>query len=148
MKIAIGSDHAGFKRKQLLRDALVQWGHKVVDLGCHSEERCDYPDYAKRVAESVAQGRCEKGVLVCGTGIGMSIAANKVPGVRAAVCWSPYTAEMAIEHNWSNVLCVPGRVLTAHQVNRILKVWLDSRPEGGRHERRVRKITKLESKKC
>jgi ribose 5-phosphate isomerase B len=148
IRIAIGSDHAGFRRKQGLRDLLVKLGYKVVDLGCHDEERCDYPDYARRVAESVAKGRADKGVLVCGTGIGMAMAANKIPGIRAAVCWSLFTARMAAEHNWANVLCVPGRVLSDPQVHRILKTWLSSHPQGGRHKRRIEKIMKLDARKC
>lgn len=148
LRIAVGSDHAGFSRKQFLRDALLGLGFKVVDLGCHREERCDYPDFAKKVAESVAKGRCDKGLLICGTGIGMSIAANKVQGIRAAVAWNSFTAQVASEHNWSNVLCLPGRLLSHSQALRILKVWLRTAPAPGRHERRVRKIEKLEQGRC
>jgi len=147
-RIAIGSDHAGFRRKQEIREYLVKLGHKVVDLGCPSPERCDYPDYARKVAESVAKKRCEKGILICGTGIGMSIAANKIPGIRAAVCWSPYTARMAAEHNWANVLCLPGRVQSTSQVLRVVRTWLDSKPEEGRHKRRIEKISKLDIQRC
>jgi len=148
MYIAIGSDHAGFKRKQNVRDILLKWGHKVVDVGCHNENPCDYPDYAKRVGSAVSKGRCNKGILICGTGIGMSIAANKIHGVRAAACWSRYTARMAAEHNWTNVLCLPARVLNDLEVARILREWLESKPEGGRHKRRVRKIEKIEVQAC
>ena len=148
MRIAIGSDHAGFRRKRVLRDTLVKMGHRVVDLGTHSETRSDYPDSARRVAESVSRGRCEKGVLLCGTGIGMAITANKVRGIRAAVCWSPYTARMASEHNWANVLCLPGRVLSDIQVLRILKTWLASKFQGGRHERPIKKIAALDNRRC
>jgi len=148
IRIALGSDHAGFRRKQILRDFLVKRGYQVADLGCPNEERCDYPDYARRVADAVVRHRADKGVLVCGTGIGMAIAANKVRGIRAAVCWNPLTARMATEHNWANVVCVPGRLLTDTQVKATLKAYLDATPEPGRHKRRIDKITRLDKRRC
>ena len=146
MKIAIGSDHGGFERKRELVSLLTKMGLKVVDMGCHSEDSCDYPDFAKRVAQAVSAGQADKGVLVCGTGIGMSIAANKVPGIRAAVCWSPKTAALASEHNQANVLCLSGRFLSAPAARSIVRTWLKTPFGGGRHLRRVKKIGKLE--KC
>jgi ribose 5-phosphate isomerase B len=148
VRIALGSDHAGFERKEVLKKFLGKAGYPVLDLGCHSEERCDYPDYARRVSEAVVKGRADKGVLTCGTGIGMAIAANKVRGIRAAVAWSPLTGRMASQHNWANVLCLPGRILTDLQAQRILKAWLETEPEGGRHKRRIDKISKLDARRC
>lgn len=148
VRIAVGSDHAGFERKEALRKFLTRAGYRVLDLGCHSEKRCDYPDYARRVSEAVAKGRADKGVLACGTGIGMAIAANKVRGIRAALAWSPFTGRMASQHNWANVLCVPGRVLSDLQAQRIVKAWLGTEPEGGRHQRRIKKISRLDARRC
>ena len=145
LKIAIGSDHAGFQTKQMLAEFLEKSGFDVVDFGTHSEERADYPDYAKRVAKAVAAGKCDKGVLACGTGIGMSITANKVKGIRAAAPWSVATAKLASEHNWANVLCVPSRFVSGSGIKKIVMAWLKTPPEtGGRHERRIKKIRDLE----
>lgn len=148
MKIAIGADHAGFQVKRELLDVLTKWGYKVMDVGTHSEERADYPDYAKKVALIVTQRQADKGLLVCGTGIGMAIAANKVPGVRAGVAWNKKTAELAAEHNGLNVLCLPARHLPLKQMQAIIKAWLTTPFGGGRHLRRIKKIAQIEKELC
>lgn len=140
MRIAIGSDHAGFALKEMLKKELAAGGHPVVDVGTSSEASCDYPDFAAAVARSVARKECERGILVCGTGIGMSMAANRTAGVRAAVCHGEYAAEMSRRHNDANVLCLGSRILTADLARRIVNLWLATPFEGGRHEGRVRKI--------
>jgi ribose 5-phosphate isomerase B len=145
MKIAVGSDHAGLSLKEEVKKVLSEAGAQVEDLGTHSAEPVDYPDPALAVAEAVASGRAEMGVLVCGTGIGMSITANKVPGVRAALCHDAYTARLAREHNDANVLCLGGRVLGPGVAGDLVRVWLETRFAGGRHSRRVDKIRTLES---
>ena len=144
--IALGADHAGYVLKEALKGWLINHGYQVLDLGTHSTESVDYPDYAGLVAESVADHKVERGLLICGTGIGMSIAANKVPGVRAALCADLYTARMSREHNDVNVLCLGAR-LTGRDLGReILEIWLDSTFAGDRHARRVGKITALEQR--
>lgn len=144
MKIVLGSDHAGFRAKEALASALVRLGHRVDDRGPTSDARADYPDFAKIVGRAVAQGGADRGVLVCGTGIGMAIAANKIPGVRAAVVWSEKTAALASAHNGANVLCLSGRLFSSARLARFAKVWLATPFEGGRHRRRINKITALE----
>lgn len=147
LRIAIGSDHAGFRLKGGLGAFLRKAGYRVIDVGTRSEESCDYPDMAERVARAVASGRADRGVLACGTGIGMSIAANKVRGVRAAVVWSVATAKLAAEHNWANVLCLPARFATPAQACARITAWLATPwAEGGRHSRRIRKIEKIDAK--
>jgi len=139
MRIAIGSDHAGLSLKQaLLTEGLS--GHEVVDVGTHDPASTDYPIYAFKVARLVASGEADLGVLVCGTGIGMAIAASRVPGIRAAVCTSEYMARMARAHNDANVLCLGGRVVGPGQAIAILEAFLKTKFEGGRHERRLRMI--------
>lgn len=138
--IALASDHAGFALKAELAAALVEWGFAVEDLGTHDEASCDYPDYAHRLAESVVSGRCRLGVLVCGTGIGMGMAANRHGGVRAAVCSDPYAARMSRVHNDANVLCLGARVTGPGLARETLKAFVDAHFEGGRHAGRVRKI--------
>ena len=144
MRIALGADHGGFPVKEMLRRRLVQAGHAVVDLGTRGEESTDYPDFARAVGRAVASGRVDRGVLVCGTGIGMSIAANKIRGVRAAVVWSDKTAALAAEHNGANVLCLGGRVHTRAAIARMVKIWLSTPFGEGRHARRLRKIARME----
>lgn len=144
MRIAIGSDHAGYHLKAELADALRQDGYDVDDFGTHSTESCDYPDTAKAVAEAVSQGRCDLGVLICGTGIGVSIAANKVPGVRAAVCSETFSARMARAHNDANVICLGARVVGPGLALDIVRAFLSSQFEGGRHQRRVEKLKAME----
>jgi len=146
MKLAIGSDHAGLVLKREVRRALDECQLAVEDFGTHSEDSVDYPDFAARVAQAVSRGDCALGVLVCGTGIGMSIAANKVRGVRAAVCTTEFEARMARAHNDANVLCLGSRVVGAGLATQIVEAFLDQRFEGGRHERRVQKIRDAETK--
>ena len=145
-RIVIGSDHAGFKDKTKLVAFLRSLGHRVKDVGTYSVESTDYPDYAARVARGVSAKRFDRGVLICGTGNGMAIAANKVKGVRAAVCWNTKIGKLASEHNWANVLCLPARFINFDRCKRITKVWLLTSPDkDARHERRIKKITQIES---
>jgi len=146
MRVAIGSDHAGFDQKDKLRRHLEAVGHDVVDLGTDSaEQSVDYPDYAKKVADAVASGDVERGVLVCGTGIGMAIAASKVPGVRAANVTDPEFARLAREHNDANVVAVSGRFVPVRTNEIIIDTFLETAFEGGRHQGRVDKIEPLDT---
>ena len=138
--ILIASDHAGFPLKEKLETALTKLGYEVHDLGTDSEQSTDYADYAHPLAQQVSEGKAERGVLLCGTGLGMSYVANRYPHVRAAVAWAPEIAKLAREHNDSNVLVLPARFLSEEQGIAILKTWLDTPFEGGRHQRRVEKI--------
>ena len=138
--IPIGADHAGFALKERLVKELAGLGFDPVDVGTHSTASTDYPDYAHIVADRVARGQAKRGVLLCGTGLGMSYAANRHHGVRAAVAWTPEIATLAREHNDANVLVLPARFLSADEGVAILKAWLDTPFEGGRHQRRVDKI--------
>lgn len=144
MRIAIGSDHAGFDLKETLREALAADGHELDDLGTYDRASCDYPDFARAVAQAVADGRAERGILICGTGIGMAIAANKVPGVRAACCSEPVSARLTRQDNDSNVLTLGGRLIGPLMALEIARVWLATPFAGGRHQRRVDKIHALE----
>ena len=135
--IAIGSDHAGFQLKSRVADLLREGGHAAEDLGTGDTSSVDYPDFAHRVAAAVAGGQAERGILICGTGIGMSMAANRHPGVRAALCHDAYTAEMARRHNDANLLCLGARVLGDGVAEQVLQVFLETPFEGGRHQRRV-----------
>ena len=144
MRIATGSDHAGLALKQGLVEFLENQGHSVQDLGTHVNESCDYPDFAAKVAGAVATGEADFGLLVCGTGVGMSIAANKVAGIRAAVVSDPFSARATRQHNDANVLCMGERVVGQGLAREILAAWLDAEYEGGRHQRRIDKITALE----
>lgn len=147
-RIAVGSDHGGFHTKEKIKQDLRRAGYVVVDVGTHSEDSTDYPDYALSVARAVVLGRCQRGVLVCGTGIGMCIMANKVKGIRAANPWSVETAKLASEHNWSNILCVSGRFLPVSLVKKMVKTWISTPWDlTERHTRRIKKILKLESKR-
>lgn len=145
MKIALGSDHAGYASKEMLKRRLLEKGHEVDDCGAHGSGSVDYPDYAAQVGRRVAKGGAQLGVLVCGSGIGMSIAANKVRGVRAARCTDPWSARLAREHNDANVLCVGERVTGPGLLVEILDAFLAASFEGGRHAARVDKIQRLES---
>jgi ribose 5-phosphate isomerase B len=147
MKIAIGSDHRGFDAKQRLLVHLRKQGHDVQDLGTSSKDSVDYPDYAFQVAQAVAAGQAERGILICGTGIGMCIAANKVTGVRAAPCHDCVTAEMSRRHNDANILCLSADMLGEEKIERMVGIWLDCPFEGGRHARRVDKIMHFEKQK-
>ncbi|MEK6608230.1 MAG: ribose 5-phosphate isomerase B [Myxococcota bacterium] len=140
MKVAAGSDHGGFALKRELCAALRAAGHEVADLGSHDETSVDYPDYARAVARAVARGEADRGLLCCGSGIGMAIAANKVAGVRAAVVSDPYSARMSRAHNDANVLCLGGRVVGGELAKDCLRAFLETPFEGGRHARRVAKL--------
>ena len=149
MKLAIGADHAGFKLKWQLANWLRTrpgGGHRILDVGTATEESCDYPDFAHEVAKAVASRRAAKGILVCGTGIGMAIAANKTRGIRAGVVPNPKIAVLAAEHNDVNVACIPGRFTNLRQAQQILKAFLNTPFGGGRHLRRIKKIQALD--KC
>lgn len=144
MKLAIASDHGGFHLKKSLLAFLDSRKIEYVDLGVASEDSVDYPDYAAKVAAKVSAGEVDGGVLVCGTGIGMAIAANKYRGVRAAVVTDPYTARMSREHNDANIIAVGGRVLDAAQGVEVLRSWLDAQFQAGRHRQRLDKISEIE----
>lgn len=144
MRIAIASDHAGFDQKTELVPFLQRLGHEVVDLGPETGDRVDYPDYAEKVARAVAAGEADRGVLICGTGIGMAVAADKVAGIRAVNITSPEFAELARRHNDANVITLSGRFVSLEENERILKVFLVAEFEGGRHAQRVAKIMALD----
>src|ERR1700681_2437456 len=145
MKIAVGSDHRGFEAKRRVALLLQQMGHEVLDVGPTSRESVDYPDYAFQAALAVGEGRVQRGVLICGTGIGMCIAANKVKNVRAAPCHDSITAEMSRRHNDANVLCLSADLLGGDLIDRMVRIWLDTPFEGARHARRVEKIVRFEA---
>ncbi len=137
MKIAIGSDHGGFELKNQVIELLASLDLRVKDVGCSSLDSVDYPVFADKVCQLVTSGECDRGILICGTGIGMSIAANKHKGIRAALCHEAYTARMSREHNNANVLCIGARVLGVEVVFDLLKVWLEADFGGGRHQKRL-----------
>lgn len=143
-KIALAADHAGYEEKEKIKQTLDSMGVEYVDMGTASTDSVDYPDYAKKVGEAVSSGDFEQGLLVCGSGTGMAIAANKIRGVRAAVAWSPDIARLAREHNDANILALPARFMSDDEANSVLKAWFEANFEGGRHARRVEKITELE----
>ena len=145
MKIAIGSDHRGYEAKRRILPLLQQLGHEVLDLGPEGSDSVDYPDFAFEVSRAVSEGRVQRGILICGTGIGMCIAANKVPGVRAAPCHDSITAEMSRRHNDANVLCLSADLLGEELIDRMVRIWLETDFESGRHARRVEKITRFEA---
>ncbi len=144
MKIAIGCDHGGYKLKEVIKDYVVTLGHEVEDFGCYDENSVDYPPIAAKAARSVADGKNDTGILICSTGIGISICANKVDGIRAALCTDEHCAEMTKRHNNANVLCMGGHVVTAETAKRITEKFLTTEFEGGRHERRVNLIADIE----
>ena len=144
MRIALASDHAGYAEKERLKAVLSDLGVEFDDLGTRSEESVDYPDFARAVAEQVADGRVEQGVLVCGSGTGMAITANKVPGVRAAVAWSEEIARLARQHNDANVLAIGARTTPPDDIPKIVRAWFSTEFEGGRHAARVNKISDVE----
>lgn len=146
MKIAIGCDHGGICLKAPLIEELKARGIEYVDYGTYDESSVDYPDYALKVAEAVSNKECDKGIVLCGTGIGISIAANKVKGIRAAVCHDVFTGTMCAEHNNANILAMGGRIVSPELAVEIMKAWLDTPFGGGRHEKRVNKITDIENK--
>lgn len=146
MKIAIGSDHAGYALKMEILNHLKNTEHEIVDYGTHAKESCDYSDYGRLVAEAVANKEAERGILVCGTGIGISIAANKVPGIRAAHCADTFSAHACREHNDANILALGERITGPGLAFDIVDSFLKAEFEGGRHQRRIDKITEIEKK--
>ncbi|MGB9147529.1 MAG: ribose 5-phosphate isomerase B [Acidobacteriaceae bacterium] len=143
--IAIGSDHAAFEFKEAIKAYLVARGYEVKDFGACGTERVDYCDFGFRVGEAVAAGECEKGIVCCGTGVGISISANKVKGIRAVVCSEPYSAKLSREHNDTNILALGARVVGIELAKMIVDVWLSASFEGGRHADRIRKIADYEN---
>ena len=146
MKIAIGNDHSAVELKNIIAEHLKEKGYEVLNLGTDSTESCDYPVYGEKVARAVAAGEVEQGILICGTGLGISLAANKVKGIRAAVCSEPFTAKMARAHNDCNILAFGARVVGAELAKMIVETWLDTEFEGGRHQCRVVLIMAIENK--
>ena len=145
MKIGIGSDHGGFELKEHIKEYLEKEGIEYVDYGTNSLDSVDYPDYGRRLSEAVISGNVDKGIAVCGTGIGISIACNKVKGIRCALCSDTYSARMSVQHNNANIIALGGRVIGKDLAIEILSTWLDAQFEGGRHERRINKISDIES---
>lgn len=143
-KIAIGADHAGFEEKEKLKKTLDELGVEYEDVGTFSTDSVDYPDFAQKVGEKVESGEAEQGILVCGSGIGIAIAANKMHGIRAAQAWNEETARLARQHNNANVLTIGARVIPEEEIPKIVKAWFAADFEGGRHEKRVEKIMNLE----
>ncbi|MGE5543762.1 MAG: ribose 5-phosphate isomerase B [Bacillota bacterium] len=146
MHLVIGSDHAGYALKEYLKPIITGWGHEVRDVGCHGEEPVDYPDIAEKVVLAVKEGQADLGLLICGTGQGMAIAANKVPGIRAAVCNDEFSARAAREHNDVNILTLGARVVGPGVAESIVKGFLESDFSGGRHQRRLDLIKDIENK--
>ena len=146
MKVAVGCDHGGFVLKDAVISTLEELGAQVVDMGTYSTESVDYPVYGKKVADAVANGECDLGVVMCGTGIGISIAANKVKGIRAAVVTDEFMAEMTRRHNNANIIALGGRVITPEKAKSLVKAWYTAEFEGGRHARRVAMISDIESR--
>lgn len=144
MKLAIGSDHVGIELKPIIIEYVKELGHEVEDFGPHSTERTDYPKFGKKVAEEVANGNFDGGILICGTGVGISIAANKVKGIRAVVCSEPYSAKLSKEHNNTNIVAFGSRVVGSELAKMIVKEWLDAKFEGGRHANRIDMISNIE----
>ena len=145
MKIAIGNDHTAVDLKNTISDYLKELGYEVINLGTDSRESCDYPIYGEKVGRAVADGEADLGIAICGTGVGISLAANKVKGIRACVCSEPYTAKLSRMHNNSNVLAFGARVVGSELAKMITEAWLDAKFEGGRHERRVNMIMEIEN---
>lgn len=144
MKIAIGCDHGGLHLKQEIKELVTTLGHEVEDFGTHSTESCDYPDIAEPVAHAVTGGKADRGILICGTGIGIGISANKIKGIRAALCHDSFSAKYSRLHNDANILTMGERVIGPGLAKDIVTIWLNTEFEGGRHARRVEKISALE----
>lgn len=144
MKVILGSDHAGYKLKQYIKEVLTSLHIEFDDIGASSEDSTDYPDYAAKVAEAVSEGKYERGLLLCGTGIGMSIMANKFPGVRASLCYDIETARLSRAHNDANVLIIGGRTTNEKTAADMVNMWFATEFEGGRHQRRLDKISDIE----
>lgn len=147
MKIALANDHRGFAAKEQIKAIISELGHKCIDFGSSDDNPVDYPDMAYEAAIAVSARRVDRAILVCGTGIGMSITANKIKGIRAALCWDELNAQISRHHNNANVLCLSGDLLGAVALRKIVEVWLDTEFTGGRHQRRVNKITAIEQGK-
>ena len=148
MRVAVGADHAGFALKGQLLDYLKSAGHEVLDLGTHNSDPVDYPDFAKAVGETVIQSKAERGVLVCGSGVGTCVAANKLPGIRAGLCHDSYSARQGVEHDDVNVLCLGARVIGLELALDVLRIWLAARfSQSERHQRRISKIREMEHNK-
>lgn len=145
MKIVIGSDHLGLELKNIIKDFLKEREIEVNDFGTMSKEPIDYPDIAKKVAKAVAKGDCQRGILICGTGIGMAIAANKVKGIRAAVCHDPYSAERSRKSNNAQIMAIGALIIGSELAKKLVEVWLNSEFQGGRSERKVKKIMEIET---
>ncbi len=144
MKIAIACDHRGYEAKELIKNMLGRAGHEVIDFGTNESKSCDYPDYGIPASLTVARKEVDRGVLICGCGVGMSMTANKIPGIRAALCHDELTARMSRQHNNANVLCLPAMLVNDPLIIRIVESWLKTEFEGGRHERRVQKVMDAE----
>lgn len=145
MKVALACDHRGFASKEQIKSHLIAAGHTVQDFGCDSPSSCDYPDTAIPGAISIASGEADRGIFFCGTGIGMSMAANKVKGIRAALCHDELTAQLSRRHNDANVLCLPADLVGEELTRKLVDTWLVTEYEGGRHDRRLQKIVEFES---
>ena len=146
MKISLGCDHGGYALKEHVKAYLESKGHEVVDCGTYSTDSCDYPIFGEAAARKVQSGECERGIVICTTGIGISIAANKVRGIRCALCSEPLSAEMTRRHNDANALCMGGRVVGAGLACQLVDIFLNTQFEGGRHQRRIDKLTALENR--
>jgi ribose 5-phosphate isomerase B len=137
LKVAIGCDHGGLDLKDTVKSVLIELGHEIDDQGCNSSESVDYPNFANAVSSLVKDGNCERGILICGTGIGMSMAANRIPGIRAALCHEMFSARMSREHNDANILCLGARVIGQGLAAEIVRTWMTTDFAGGRHQRRI-----------
>ena len=137
MKVAIGCDHGGLDLKDTVKSVLIELGHEIDDQGCNSSESVDYPNFANAVSSLVKDGNCERGILICGTGIGMSMVANRIPGIRAALCHEMFSARMSREHNDANILCLGARVIGQGLAAEIVRTWMTTDFAGGRHQRRI-----------
>jgi len=137
LKVAIGCDHGGFDLKEIVKSVLNELGHEIDDQGCDSPDSVDYPNFAKAVGLLVKEGECDRGILICGTGIGMSMAANRIPGIRAALCHEMFSARMSREHNDANILCIGARVIGPGQAAETVRTWMTTDFAGGRHQRRI-----------
>ncbi|WP_251497292.1 ribose 5-phosphate isomerase B [Otoolea muris] len=146
MRVAIGNDHSAVELKEIIADYVRELGHEAINLGTDTTQSCDYPLYGEKVGRAVVSGEADLGIAICGTGLGISLAANKVKGVRACVCSEPYTARMSRLHNNANVLCFGARVVGSELAKMITQVWLETEFEGGRHQRRVDQIMEIEGK--
>lgn len=144
MKVGLGSDHGGFELKEHIKEYLEKQGIEYIDYGTYSADSVDYPDYGKKLSQAVVSGEVDRGIAICGTGIGISIACNKVKGIRCALCSDTYSARMSVEHNNANILALGGRVLGKDLALEIVSTWLKAKFQGGRHERRINKISSIE----